>query len=48
VLEKLVGPKAAGALIYAASTGDPVPDFYASNVEALADIRACAEQEVQS
>jgi hypothetical protein len=43
-LGELVGSETAGALIYAASTGDPVPDFYASDVEALADIRACAER----
>jgi hypothetical protein len=47
-LGEQVGPETAGALIYAASTGDPVPDFYADDAEALADIRACAEQEVQS
>ena len=33
----------AGALIYAASRpGVPVPDFHASDEEAMADIRACA------
>jgi len=33
----------AGALIYAASRpGVPVPDFYASDEQAMADIRACA------
>ena len=40
-LEDRVGPSAAGALIYHASTGH-VPDFMASNEAALADIRACA------
>jgi hypothetical protein len=47
-LEEQVGPETAGALIYAASTGDPVPDFYADDAAALADIRACAEQEVEA
>jgi hypothetical protein len=33
----------AGALIYAASRpGVPIPNFFASNDEALADLRACA------
>jgi hypothetical protein len=41
-LEEEVGSCAAGALIYAASRPGPVPDFYASNEEALADIRASA------
>jgi uncharacterized protein YjbI with pentapeptide repeats len=40
-LEAAVGPNAAGALIYYASTGR-VPDFFASDEDALADIRACA------
>ena len=42
-LEAKVGPNAAGALIYAKSTGRPVPDFYASYDDALADIKRCAE-----
>jgi hypothetical protein len=41
-LERAVGPDVAGALIYHASAGY-VPDFYASNDEALADIRRRAE-----
>jgi len=40
-LEDRIGSSAAGALIYHASTGR-VPDFFASNKTALADIRACA------
>ena len=43
-LEKRIGTPAAAALIYAASRPNmALPDFYASNSEALADIRACAE-----
>ena len=42
-LEAKVGPNVAGALIYAKSTGRPVPDFYASYDDALADIKRCAE-----
>jgi uncharacterized protein YjbI with pentapeptide repeats len=42
-LEQLIGPCAAGALIYAASRPDKrVPDFFASDEDALADIRAGA------
>ena len=42
-LERQVGPNAAGALIYSASRpGQRVPDFMASNDEAMADMRACA------
>ncbi len=41
VLEARVGPCAAGALIYHASAGY-VPNFYASDAEAYADIRAHA------
>ncbi len=41
-LEDKLGPGKAGALIYARSTG-MVPNFYADNDEALADIKACAE-----
>jgi hypothetical protein len=40
-LEAHVGPSAAGALIYQASAGY-VPNFYATDAEALADIRAHA------
>jgi uncharacterized protein YjbI with pentapeptide repeats len=41
-LERQLGsPAAAGALIYARSTGR-VPDFYCSDEDALADIVACA------
>lgn len=43
LLEERVGPALAGALIYAASTGRPVPNFYASNNAAMADIRRCAD-----
>ena len=41
-LESLVGPEIAGRLIYEASTGRIAPDFYASNEDAIADIRRCA------
>lgn len=43
-LEEAVGPAAAGALIYHASTG-MVPDFYASNEDAMKDIKKCAKVE---
>ena len=44
-LEDRIGPAAAGALIYAASRpGTPVPDFYATNADALSDMRACASK----
>ena len=48
-LEAQVGSAAAGALITHASCPwmERVPDFYASNEDALADIRACAEREKQ-
>ena len=43
-LERAIGSAAAGTLIYAASRpNQPVPDFYASNEDALADLRACAD-----
>ena len=43
-LEKRFGTGTAGALIYAASRpGMPVPNFYATNADALADLRKCAE-----
>jgi len=41
-LEKQIGSCAAGALIYQASAGY-VPDFFASNEDAMADMRAHAE-----
>ena len=42
-LEARIGSSAAGALIYVASTGrGQVPNWYASNEDALADIRRCA------
>jgi hypothetical protein len=41
-LEKQMGAPAAGALIYHASAGY-VPDFYATNDDALADMRARSE-----
>jgi hypothetical protein len=40
-LERDLGSCAAGALIYHASTGR-VPDFFASDDDARADIEACA------
>jgi hypothetical protein len=43
MLEDRIGPAAAGALIYAASRpGKPIPNFYATNEDALDDLRACA------
>jgi uncharacterized protein YjbI with pentapeptide repeats len=45
-LEDRIGPSAAGALIYHASTGR-VPDFFASNEDAMADIRASAAKPVE-
>ena len=46
-LEEEVGPSAAAALIYQASdpTLEKVPDFYASNEDAMADIMQMAEGE---
>jgi DNA-binding transcriptional ArsR family regulator len=41
-LEAKVGSEMAGRLIYEASTGRMAPDFFASNSDALADIRRCA------
>lgn len=38
-LESLVGTNAAAALIYAASSNHPVPDFFATHSDALAEIR---------
>ena len=43
-LEDRVGPEAAGSLIYAVSRPDkPVPDFFADNETAMADIVKCAK-----
>ena len=42
-LEKRYGSEIAGRMIYRASTGR-VPDFFATNEEASADIRRCAAQ----
>jgi hypothetical protein len=42
-LEKRLGPYAAGALIYLKSTGT-VPNFFASNEKARADIERCANE----
>jgi hypothetical protein len=46
-LEENIGTAAAGALIYIASdpTLERVPNWYASNDEALADMKALAEKE---
>ena len=44
-LERRFGPSAAGALIYAASGSHPVPNFFADNETALADLRARAARE---
>lgn len=45
-LEKKHGSAGAGALIYAASRPNkPIPNFYASNAAALADIKACAAEQ---
>lgn len=38
-LESLVGTNAAAALIYAASGSHPVPDFFATHSDALAELR---------
>lgn len=43
-LERKRGPSVAGALIYHASTGR-IPEFYASNEDALADIQKCAKEQ---
>jgi hypothetical protein len=47
-LESQYGPAMAGALITQASCPwlEKVPDFYANNEDALADIKACAEREI--
>jgi hypothetical protein len=45
-LEAAVGSAAAGSLIYAKSRpGKPVPNFYASDDDAMADIRAAAAEQ---
>ena len=46
-MESQYGPALAGALITMASCPwlEKVPDFYANNADALADIKACAERE---
>lgn len=45
-LEDRVGPESAGVLIYAASRpGVPVPNFFASTANALADLRECAARD---
>ena len=47
MLEDRIGPAGAGALIYAASKpGVPVPDFYATDEDAMADIRKCAAEQL--
>jgi hypothetical protein len=42
-LQQLVGESLAGALIYAASGSHPVPDWFATNDAAMADLRRRAE-----
>ena len=44
VMERLLGPAVAGAYLYQRSTGR-VPNFYATNEEALADIREQAAKQ---
>ena len=44
-LEKVFGSRTAGAVIYLKSTGR-VPDFFASNHDAMANIRKCAAEQV--
>ena len=44
-LERRVGPETAGALIYAVSSPEnPIPNFYATDEEAMADITARASK----
>jgi uncharacterized protein YjbI with pentapeptide repeats len=44
-LEDRFGASIAGALIYAASRPDkPIPNFFASNEDAMADMRQCAAE----
>ena len=42
-LERRFGASVAGALIYSASRPRPVPNWFASSDEALADLRKCAD-----
>ena len=45
-LEHKFGSETAGKMIYAASRPDkPLPNFHATNAEAMADIRACAAEQ---
>ena len=45
-LEWALGPAAAGSLIYLASRpGKSIPDFHATNEDALADLKACAAED---
>ncbi len=44
VMESLLGPSTAGALLYHASTGR-IPNFHATNADAMADLKACAALE---
>ena len=47
-LEKRVGAEAAGILIYLKSTPNaPVPNFYASDEDAMKDIRERAAKQTQ-
>lgn len=46
MLETIYGSCAAGALIYQANTGR-IPNFYASNEDALADIKKCALEQIK-
>lgn len=46
-LEDAIGSNAAAALIYNASRpGRPVPDFYAGDEAAMADLEACAAEAI--
>ena len=48
-LENKVGPQRAGAMIYRASRpGKPAPWFFASDDEAMADIRKCAAEQTDT
>ena len=44
-LERRLGPSSAGALIYAVSRDEPVPDFFASNEAAMEDLKRGAEKD---
>jgi hypothetical protein len=47
-LERKVGSEVAGQMIYAASRPDmPLPDFHASDKDAMDDIRACAAEQAE-